>query len=206
MIVDAAYTVLFYGLALAIGGLAIAAVITRQLLRAAIALMGLLALSAGLYAMLDAEFLAGIQILVYVGGIVVLIIFAIMLTRSSELLEDHPTLLRCVLGAVASIIFAGSAIYALRTTPFPVRYDAASKVPDVNRIGTALLDYGPNGYVLPFEIISLVLLVAVIGGTVIARKTRPEGQPFTSGGDLPGESSETFILTQRDPIKKDESK
>lgn len=188
MIADAVYTVMFYGFSAAVVILALAAVNMRQLLRAALALMGMLALSAALYIMLQAEFLAGVQILVYVGGIVVLIVFAIMLTRSSELLEDRPRTLTRWYGGAASILFMLVACGALCTTPFPVQSDAQPTGDEVQKIGLALLEQGSTGYLLPFELISLLLLVAVIGGTVIARKTRPRSQPFTTGGDLHGEA------------------
>lgn len=188
MIADAAYAVTFYGLSAAIVALALAAVNTRQLLRAALGLMGMLALSAGLYVMLAAEFLAGVQILVYVGGIVVLIVFAIMLTRSSELLEDHPRPLTRFLGAAFSVAFMIVSCVALRATQFPVAVGGSPSGDEIRQIGLGLLDRGPAGYLLPFEVISLLLLVAVIGGTVVARKTPPKNQPFTTGGDLHGET------------------
>jgi NADH-quinone oxidoreductase subunit J len=196
MIAGAVSTVMFYGLSAAIIGLALAAVNARQLLRAALGLMGMLALSAGLYVMLRAEFLAGVQILVYVGGIVVLIVFAIMLTRSSELLEDHPLPLTRLLGAIASILFMLISSFALRATRFPVATSVGPAGDDIRAIGLALLDRGAAGYLLPFEVISLLLLVAVIGGTVVARKTPPRNQPFTTGGDRRGETIPAPALTQ----------
>lgn len=198
MIADATYTVMFYGLSAAVILLALLAVNARQLLRAALGLMGMLALSAGMYVMLRAEFLAGVQILVYVGGIVVLIVFAIMLTRSSELLEDHPTKLTRILGATFSIAFMLIACYALGATKFTESEITVSSRDEVRDIGLALLDRGANGYLLPFEAISLLLLVAVIGGTVVARKTPPKHQPFTTGGDLRGETVAHPPLVQDD--------
>ena len=85
MISDAAYTLLFYAISIITIVFALAVTMSRSLLRAAVYLMMVLLTSACLYIMLDAEFLAGIQVLVYVGGIVVLIVFAVMLTRSAEL-------------------------------------------------------------------------------------------------------------------------
>jgi NADH-quinone oxidoreductase subunit J len=198
MIAPAVYTVLFWAVAAATVLFALAVVNTRKLLRAAVALMAALSTTAGLYVMLDAQFLAGVQILVYVGGIVVLIVFAIMLTRSGELLEDNPTLSRKMVGAVLSISFLALSGTAVWVSPFAV--DAAGKTPDNDAlsIGRALLDPGPGGYVAPFEVISLLLLAAMLGGIVIARKTPPPDQPFTSGGDLPGETDVYSPLSQRD--------
>lgn len=198
MISDATYTVMFYGVSAVVILFALVAVNARQLLRAALALMGMLALSAGLYLLLHAEFLAGVQILVYVGGIVVLIVFAIMLTRSSELLEDHPARVRRLFGAAFSVGFMLISIFALRSTEFAIADSTQGPPDDVRAIGTALLDRGSEGYLLPFEAISLLLLVAVIGGTVIARKTPPKHQPFTTGGDMRGETVAHPPLVQDD--------
>jgi hypothetical protein len=79
-------------------------------------------------------------------------------------------------------------------------------VPPVNTeaIGMKLLDTGSNGYVLPFEIISVLLLAAMIGGIVVARKTPPPQQPFTSGGDLPGEAQSSMSRSQRSGTVKEE--
>ncbi|MDX9973467.1 MAG: NADH-quinone oxidoreductase subunit J [FCB group bacterium] len=199
MIGQATYTLAFYFLAAASVLLALAVVNERKLLRAAVALMGVLTVSAGLYAMLGAEFLAGVQVLVYVGGIVVLIVFAIMLTRSAELLEDRPDKLRSALGAVLSIGFLGSVVWVLKSSTFALPA-AAPLAPhdDAREIGVLLLNYTSTGYVLPFEIISLLLLAAVIGGIVVARKTAPAEQPFTSGGDLAGEADFEVPRTQHD--------
>lgn len=185
---QAAYTVLFYLFAASAVILALAVVNSRRLLRAAIYLMGVLILSAGLYVMLDAEFLAGIQVLVYVGGIVVLIVFAVMLTRSAELIEDHPSPLRMFGGAVAAFAFLGVTGGILYTAPFAPASGAPLAGDGTRIIGQGLLGAGAGGYVVAFELISLLLLAAAIGGIVVARKTPPPGQPFTSGGDQPGEA------------------
>ena len=195
---DATNTILFYVLAAAAVGLALAVVNSRRLLRAAIYLMGVLAMSAGLYILLGAEFLAGIQVLVYVGGIVVLIVFAVMLTRSADLLIDKPTVGRMVLGGVTSIAFLILSAAILWFSDFPAIQDGAAPKDNTLAIGRQLLDTGAGGYVLPFEIISLLLLAAVIGGIVIARKTPPRNQPLTSGGDLPGEVTVRLPRSQND--------
>lgn len=198
MIVQAAYTLLFYAIAGTALVLALTVVFSSRLLRAAIALMGVLALTAGLYILLGAEFLAGVQVLVYVGGIVILIVFAIMLTRSSDLLEDQPTIPRAVVGIVAGLLFLVMSSAVFFASPFQMDTTGAHVTNDTVAIGRTLLDYGPNGYVLPFEIISLLLLAAAIGGIVIARKIPAPQQPFTSGGDLPGEADFTRSRNQRE--------
>ncbi|HAK94315.1 MAG TPA: NADH-quinone oxidoreductase subunit J [Planctomycetes bacterium] len=198
MMHDAALTVLFYAFGAFAILCALAVVNARRLLRAALALMFVLLASAGLYLLLGAEFLAGIQVLVYVGGIVILIVFAVMLTSASDLLEDHPSLGRMLAGAVASIgflAFTGVVFARLELGP-PA--PGAHPPDDASAIGRKLLDFGAEGYVLPFELVSLLLLAAVIGGIVVARKTPPRHQPFTSGGDAPGEADIAMPRSQRD--------
>ncbi len=202
MTADAIYTVLFYCLAATAVVLAVSVVSARRLLRGAIALMGVLLMSAGLYVLLGAAFLAGIQVLVYVGGILVLIVFAIMLTRSADLQEDRPSPMRKALGAVAALAFFAITVAAMLSLPIAHGTGAPAAQDETKAIGRALLDYGANGYALPFEIISLLLLAAVIGGIVVARKTPPEAQPFTSGGDLPGEARVEPPRTQREPAQE----
>ena len=194
---DAANTILFYVLGAVAVLLALALVNARRLLRAAIYLMGVLAASAGLYILLGAEFLAGIQVLVYVGGIVVLIVFAVMLTRSADLLVDKPTLGRMVLGGATSIAFLILSATTLWFSDFGVIHDGAAPKDNTLAIGKQLLDTGAGGYVLPFEIISLLLLGAIIAGIVIARKVPPRNQPLTSGGDLPGEVTARLPRSQK---------
>jgi NADH-quinone oxidoreductase subunit J len=197
VISDAVYTILFYVIAFVAIALALAVTTSRRLLRAAIYLMGVLLMSAGLYVMLGAEFLAGIQVLVYVGGIVVLIVFAVMLTRSAELQLDNPPLHRKIIGVLSGAAFAAITGWIGWTSQFGVSEKAALPQVNTEAIGMKLLDTGGTGYVLPFEVITLLLLAAIIGGIVIARKTPPRGQPFTSGGDLPGEAQVTLPRSQR---------
>jgi len=197
MLTHAMFTILFYLFAvLAIVG-AIAVTISRRLLRAAVYLMGVLLTSAALYVMLDAKFLAGIQVLVYVGGIVVVIVFAVMLTQSAHLQLDTPPRYRKMAAAIAAIAFAGISSAALLLSDFNMPQNTMASADNAKAIGLLLLDRGPSGYVLPFEIISVLLLVAAIGGIVIARKTPPPDQPFTSGGDMPEEADVILPKSQR---------
>jgi NADH-quinone oxidoreductase subunit J len=168
------------------------------MLRAAVALMFVLALSAGFYVMLAAEFLAGVQVLVYVGGIVVVIVFVIMLTSSVGLLEERPPALRKALGALTALLFVGTSTAAFLYTDFGAS-SGAHPAESARAIGSALLDYGPHGYVVPFEVISLLLLAAVVGGIAVARKDPPPSQPLTTGGDLEGEVVFTRPRRQDDP-------
>src|SRR3989344_6952910 len=102
-------TLMFYLFAVVSVAFAIATVSSRRILRAAVYLMGVLAVTAGFYLLLGAPFLAGVQVLVYVGGIVVLLVYVVMLTRSSDLAEDNPSATRkitALLAALASFVLA----------------------------------------------------------------------------------------------------
>jgi NADH-quinone oxidoreductase subunit J len=200
---DAAATVIFYAFAAIAVIMAVAVVTARRLLRAAVFLMGVLFVSAGFYVLLGAEFLAGIQVLVYVGGIVVLIVFAVMLTHSEELQMDNPPLRRKVLACLAAVVFLLMTAGVFSTTRFYAVRSGPQPTDSTKEIGRSLLDSGKDGYVLPFEVISLLLLAAAIGGIVVARKVPPPRQPFTSGGDMPGEADFRLPNNQRDGTLQD---
>lgn len=171
MLATAVTTIIFYALALSAVVLALELVLTRHILRSAIYLMGVLLMSAGFYLLLAAEFLAGVQVLVYVGGIVVLLVFAVMLTTSTELLEDQPTLRRRGLALLVAGIFFILTATVFLAADFPVGAAGAEAPNNTALIGRLLLERGLRGYVLPFEVVSLLLLAAAIGGIVVARKT-----------------------------------
>lgn len=185
MLATTATALLFYALAISAVGLALGLVLTRHILRSALYLMGVLLMSAGFYLLLDAEFLAGVQVLVYVGGIVVLLVFAVMLTSSVELLEDRPSPGRRLLGlSVAGLFFVLTAATFL-AADFGAG-QGASPTNSAALVGRMLLARGSQGYVLPFEIVSLLLLAAALGGIVIARKIPPG-----TGGAAPAAPAST---------------
>ena len=177
MLASAIPTLVFYLLAAISLTLAWSVVTGRRILRAAVSLMGVLAASAGLYLLLDSPFLAGVQVLVYVGGIVVLLVFAVMLTRTTELLEDHPTRGRQIVGGAVATGFFLLSYNMMTADAFVGRTLSPLPKNDVAAIGRALLDKGENGYALPFEVVSLLLLAAMIGGIVIARKPAAAAKP-----------------------------
>lgn len=164
---------LFWGFAAASLLLALAVVLSRRILRAAVYLTGMLLCGAVFYLLLGAEFLAGIQILVYIGGIVVLLVFTIMLTHSSELEEQHPAPLRRLGAALASLAFFGvSAVLVLSSSLDTTPPALARPMPDATAyLGRQLLSPEAGGTVLPFELLSILLLVTAVGGVYISRKT-----------------------------------
>jgi NADH-quinone oxidoreductase subunit J len=159
------FIIIFYALAAITIGSALVTAFSRNIVHSAFALFGALAGVAGIYALLAADFLFVIQIFIYIGGILVVTIFAVMLTQGiAEVNVSNRAV--GVIPALVTVILAGLVmLYAiLRTTWY--RPGARSIAPTTYGIGNAFL--GP--YVLPFEIASIVLLAALIGAIVITRQ------------------------------------
>ncbi len=146
---------------------ALLAVTTRQIFRAAIFLLFTLIGVAGLFFWMQYEFIAAVQIVVYVGGITVLIIFSIFLTQQAgELLPKQKTS-RLLFSALAA--FCGFALVMLQVSQHSFSSTGAPSVePTVANIGYKMLGVNEGGYALPFEVVSLLLLAALIGCIVIA--------------------------------------
>ena len=139
-------------------------VFNNQLIYSAIALLFTLFGVAGLYVFLWADFIAGIQILVYVGGILVLVIFGIMLTNKIKSVRISHKSMQQGVGGVISIWLFLFLILALSKAPWALR-DASEPLETVGGIGKLLL----TDYLLPFEVISMLLLGALIGAAVLSR-------------------------------------
>jgi NADH:ubiquinone oxidoreductase subunit 6 (subunit J) len=155
-------------------------VTNHNLFHAALALMASFLGVAGLYVLLDAGFLAAAQLLVYIGAISILIIFAIMLTRRMMQTHETPFNSQPLLSGVTAIsVFAVLAFVLYRisqywpfqpnaTHPFGARppLDDSILLDSVAALGRAFVN--PDAYVLPFEVASILLLAALIGSILIA--------------------------------------
>jgi len=139
-------------------------VLNNQLVYSAVALLFTLFGTAGLYVFLWADFIAGIQILVYVGGILVLVIFGIMLTNKIKSVRISHKSMQQGVGGVVIFWFFIFLFLALTKAPWAVT-EAIEPVGTVRGIGVLLL----TDYLLPFEIISVLLLGALIGAAVLSR-------------------------------------
>ncbi len=163
MIPPFVHAILFYafaGLALA-GGCLVA--FSRNIVHSAFALLGAFVGVAGLYAFLSADFLAVIQLMVYVGGVLILILFAVMLTaRIDEARISNPTIGR-VPGMALLLVMGALLVYASLKT-FAGHPVPAPAGPTTAGIGDALL----SRFILPFEVISVLLLAALLGAVTIA--------------------------------------
>jgi NADH-quinone oxidoreductase subunit J len=165
--------ILFLCLGIAMLLLSVLAITTRSLLRSAIYLLLVLICTAGLYLFLNYHFLAAVQISVYAGGVVILFVFAIFLTTSKgEFLKDY-TFKRYLYGALAVVVGIGVTAFAWAKHQFLYASDAniaGDSEINMKIIGQTLLGTEKHQYLMPFEILSVLLLACIIGGILIARK------------------------------------
>ena len=189
-----ASAIIFYLISAFILGTAILAVTSQKIFRSAIWLLFSLVGVAALYFWMQVEFVAAVQIIVYVGGVVVLIIFSIFLTHHSGSEMPKPPLKRILFSLLAVLfgfsfsyrIIAGYGFNAATTTkPFNV---------PVSAIGEQMLDTKKYGFVLPFEVVSMLLLAAMVGCIVIAMRSVPKGTPVQKQAAPIGYNSETNKL------------
>jgi NADH-quinone oxidoreductase subunit J len=168
-----ASTIIFYLLATFTLLNAVLAVSSRNIFRSAIYLLFSLIGIAGIYFWLDYQFIAAVQIVVYVGGIVVLIIFSIFLTQQAGELLPAQKMGRQLFSALA--VFCGFAFTMLQVFTHQFLQSTRQPLePTVSNIGKQMLGVNDSGYALPFEVVSILLLAAMIGCIVIAMRSKPE--------------------------------
>ena len=168
-----AQNLFFYAIAAVIVFSAVRVVTSQNVVHAALYLVGVLAAVAGQYVLLAAEFVAATQVLVYIGAIVVLFLFGIMLTRTTIGRDQDLTHKGWIGGAATAAVLFAVMAYALvdefgwSKTPLP----ADTRVVDVAGSNTATVsDSVFSQYLVPFEAVSVLLLAALIGAIVLARK------------------------------------
>lgn len=167
--------IIFYLLAAFTLGFAAMAVSTRMIFRAAIYLLFSLIGIAGIYFWLEYDFIAAVQIIVYVGGITVLIIFSIFLTQQAGDLLPKPKLGRQLFAALA--VFCAFALIMLQVMKYKFTPSTETAVsPAIANIGSQMLSTEEGGYALPFEVVSILLLAALVGCIVIAMRTNQNQQ------------------------------
>lgn len=158
-------TAVFYLIAIITVGSAAVVAFSRNIIYSAFSLLGTFAGVAGLYVFLGADFVAAVQVLIYVGGILVLILFAVMLTHRITDVEITNRAAGRVPGLIVVGVFLALLIQTIRETPW-VKVKEVVHQPTTARIGDLFLE----NYLLPFELASLVLLAAMIGAVVLSRK------------------------------------
>ena len=167
-----ASAIIFYILSAMILGSGLLAVTTRKIFRAAIYLLFSLIGIAGLYFWLHVEFIAAVQIVVYVGGIVVLIIFSVFLTQQAGNQMARPVVTGSIFSALAVLFGFAFTCMLIANHPF-TKGSGAEIDATVSNIGYQMLSTTAYGYVLPFEVVSILLLASMVGCIVIAIKSKP---------------------------------
>ncbi|MDJ0523428.1 MAG: NADH-quinone oxidoreductase subunit J [Planctomycetota bacterium] len=151
---------------------AMAAAVAPKIVHAAFGLMATFFMVAALYAMLGADFVALAQVIVYVGGILVLLVFGVLLTARTEIklgVERGSTKTFAVLaGGLLFLVL----LLAIGGTTFPTPEKPAEPEPTTADIGRAFLD--PDGMLIPFELASVLLLAALVGAAYLARRRRSD--------------------------------
>jgi NADH-quinone oxidoreductase subunit J len=175
-----ASTIIFYLLAAFTLVNALLAVSTRQIFRAAIYLLFCLIGIAGIYFWMAYDFIAAVQIIVYAGGITVLIIFSIFLTQQAGEKLPVPVMSKKITNALAA--FCSFALVVLQIAKYQFNTDNSNAAPPtVLQIGTQMLDVANTGYALPFELVSMLLLAALVGCIVIAKAPEKNNIPEQTG-------------------------
>lgn len=173
--------IIFYTISAFILGTGILAVTTRKIFRSAIWLLFSLIGIAALYFFLQVEFIAAVQIVLYVGGIVVLIIFSIFLTQQAGVMMPKQPLRR-IIASVLAVLF-GFALTFLQIWNYEFKPVAKSFDWSMNSIGTSMLSTGKDGFALPFEVVSILLLAAMVGCIVIAMKSPAVAEDITKNDE-----------------------
>ena len=157
-----------------------------NILHAALSLMAVLFSSAGLYILLNAEFAALAQIAAYVGGVIIFMIFAIFLTTKIGERTRPATLPKIgwglFLSALTFVVFY--AFYDKNLSSISTTGHSPVEAGSITAVGTRFLSTGEQGFIIPFEIVSVLLLMTVIGAVVIARAETKAPTENTKGETL----------------------
>jgi len=164
------HEIIFFLLSAIIVVFSIMTVTTKRILRSATYLLFVVFASAGIYFQLGYSFLGAVQLTIYAGGIIVLYVFSILLTsqQNSEKVEKLKSS-KVIAGLLATVAGLALSVFLFLTHNFIPAPINNIETP-VKTIGTALMGTGKYQYLLPFEVLSLLLLACVIGGIMIARK------------------------------------
>lgn len=162
------FTIIFYVFAVIAIASAAIVVFSRNIVHAAFALLFAFFAAAGLYVLLMADFLAVTQLLIYVGGILVLLLFGVMLTNRVISVDIKTGTIQTLPAVLLSAALAGMLTGMFWSTDWKISSEYTPPDATASKLGEMLL----TSYVLPFEIASVVLLVALIGAAMIARREK----------------------------------
>jgi NADH-quinone oxidoreductase subunit J len=170
---DMTAAALFYIFALMSVLSAVCVVVSRNIVRTAVSLLFTLLGVAGLYFLLNAEFLAAVQLVVYAGGTLILIIFGVMLTSKSPFSRFEPKLVEVIVALSFGSVLLVALIAGIVRAKFNSQVIEAGGTYPMDKLGQALL----GDFLIPFELASVLLLVVMIGAAYLAKGRRREGTP-----------------------------
>lgn len=162
------YTISFYLFTVLVLGSAVIVVFSRNIVRAAFALMITLLSVAAFYVLMMADFVGIVQLLLYVGGILVLILFGVMLTNRQIAVDIREGTIQTIPAVIITATIGGILAGAIWSTAWPVQEGEKAVAATAPVIGEMFL----TTYLLPFEVASVLLLVALVGAALIARRER----------------------------------
>ena len=168
--------IIFYILALVIAVFSVLAVTSKKVIRSATFLLFVLLATAGLFLILNYHYLFTVQITVYAGGIMVLFIMAIFLTHKPG--DEFGTKMNWKVRSSAALAVGGLLLCGyiiVKNVTRVYEYVKGSEM-KMQKIGEAMMGTGKHQYLLPFELISLLLLACIIGAILIARKDKSVGE------------------------------
>ena len=122
---------------------------------------------AGLYVLLGADFIGVVQVIIYIGGILVLIIFGVMMTERGKMLRLSVQLPGRIFAAILSLIILVGLVLAIIRTPWPIVPSPAAPGPTSAAMGELIL----SKYLIPFELVALLLLASLVGAVLIVRRS-----------------------------------
>ena len=172
--------IVFYVVAAAIAVFSVLAVTTGKILRAATYLLFVLFGTGAIYGVLGYTFLGAVQLMVYAGGIVVLYVFSILLTQSDKNMKypiNRGKLISVLLTTLISVLLttligAALVLFLIFTNGFALNIIPQGVELPAREIGLALIGTEKYQFVLPFEVVSILLLACMIGAILIARKQK----------------------------------
>jgi len=162
--------ILFYGLALGILACTAVVAFSGSIVRSAFALLGATLGIAGIYGFLGADYLAVVQVMIYVGGIMVLFLFAVMFTSQIAEVKATNRAMRRLPAALLCLAWLGLALFVIWTYPFVQRVQADR--PATPPLGEALLGH----YLLPLEVTGVLVVVTLVGAVAIGRVGKRGGR------------------------------
>ncbi|RKZ11078.1 NADH-quinone oxidoreductase subunit J [bacterium] len=157
--------------------------LSKNVVRCGFGLLAALISIAAMYAFLGADFLVATQVIVYVGGILVLILFGVMMTHRITPISLRDDMIQPMAAGLAALLIFGLSMLMIITTDFGPMADPGPMLPTTHDIGRAFL----TSWLFPFEFASVLLLVAMIGAAMLTREPRPDDMPDGMPNDAPND-------------------